>query len=382
MLVKRRFYATLLVVAVLLLGILLALKPRGDAVVHQGKPLRAWAIEASSGNPEAIAVLKNLGTNAIPGLVDLLQRKDSSLRRQLGAIASKLPRRVGARLFSWATGRNTVRYRSAAAKALGILGPEAEAAIPELIKALHDSETQVSWDAASALGRVGRPAVPELMRALADSSSYVRHCAAYALGEIGAAAEPAVPALIESLMDTNRDVRASAAYSTAIIGSTSMLAISNTLDHGDANARDAAVRELVRFQRSLRIPIPALAKMAAAPEASSRQLALAALGALRIADNTTLNAVTNALGDESPEVRLAAVKSLKSMIWRAGEAVPQLTERLGDQSPAVREWTVSTLGEIGGPAVAALPELRKLAASDPGLRVMAASAIHSIEGRH
>jgi HEAT repeat protein len=157
-----------------------------------------------------------------------------------------------------------------------------------------------------------------------------------------------------------------------------MLSLSNVLAHGDANARDLAVKELVRFQRSLFIVLPALSQMAKAPEAASRQMAIVGFGALRVADNTTIYAATNALHDESAEVRLAAVKCLKGMIWRAHEAVPQLVELLRDDSAAVRGWSVLTLGEIGPRAATAIPELQRVAENDPGLRPAAAEAIRKI----
>lgn len=378
MLVKRRVYVLLVVVAGLLVAAVFALRPRGDTVVYQGKSIREWAIAASAGDTEAIAALRSLDTNAIPGLVDLLQRQESFARRQLTAITSRLPGRLGGRAFSWASRKDTIRYRSAAARSLGLLGPVAEPAIPVLIGALRDPETQVRWDAAGALGRIGQPAVPELLRVLAESGGFARNCAAYALGQIGAAAEPALPQLIESFTDTNRDLRASAAYSAAAIGAPSMLALSNVLYHGDPGARDLAAKELVRFQRSLRIPIPALARMAQAPEAASRQMAIAALGALRIADNTAFTAVTNALRDEVPEVRLAALQCLKGMVWRAHEALPLLILQLKDPSPAVREWAVSTLGDIGPRASSAVPRLKQLIEEEAALEPRVRDALEKI----
>lgn len=364
---------------VLIFAALFVLKPGGDTVLYEGKTLRAWALEAQAGDARALTLLSHLGTNALPGLVDLLGRKDSFVRRQATAFSLKLPRPL-ARLFSrWALRSDMVTYRCAAARALGTLGPGAEPAVPALTKALHDRDPQVSYTAASALSQIGPGAVPALLRGLSDPNPLVRSRAAYALGQIGSAAEPALPMLIQSFADTNQAVRESAIYAAGIIGNPAMLAISNVLDHGGPVPRDAAVKELLRFRRSLQVPVPALVKMAQAPDSASRQLALSALGALRVADNASMGAVTNALYDPDPQVRLAAVKALKAMIWRAHEALPQLIQKLQDGAPEVRQWTVSTLGDIGPRAGAAIPELVRVADTDPVLRPTIRQALPQIE---
>src|SRR5512133_2048458 len=141
---KRRFYA-LLLIGVLALAAYLALRPSGDTVVYQGKPIRTWALQASAGDPQAIAAIRALGTNAVPGLVDVLERKESFVRQQVTVIGRKVPRLFARPLLSFASKRETVLYRSSAAKVLGSLGPEAAPAIPALGRALHDPETQVCW---------------------------------------------------------------------------------------------------------------------------------------------------------------------------------------------------------------------------------------------
>ncbi len=59
--------------------------------------------------------------------------------------------------------------RANAARALSLMGPEAEAAIGALIEALGDSDAQVRTGAARALGQIGpaaRSAIPALIEAL------------------------------------------------------------------------------------------------------------------------------------------------------------------------------------------------------------------------
>ncbi len=64
-----------------------------------------------------------------------------------------------------------VRYQITSA--LAFIGPEAEAAVPQLIEALQDESVVVRRGAARALGQIGPgayPAIPELIQALRDNS--------------------------------------------------------------------------------------------------------------------------------------------------------------------------------------------------------------------
>ena len=125
--------------------------------------------------------------------------------------------------------------RSIAAVTLGEIGPEAEDAVPILIKLLQDQDAEgfVRANAATALGKIGEgasKAVPALINALRDQDKYVRKDAAEALEKIGTprtiktvkdryrvviplgwiGSEDEVPALIQALQNENKDVRVNA----------------------------------------------------------------------------------------------------------------------------------------------------------------------------
>lgn len=95
--------------------------------------------------------------------------------------------------------------RYLAAKALGEIGDEAEAAVPTLLSALRDNDMFLRAGITGALIKIGYPAVPGLTKALFDPNRAVRRAACKALGKIGS--ERAVPALIYSLNDGNAGVR-------------------------------------------------------------------------------------------------------------------------------------------------------------------------------
>ncbi|WP_335110690.1 NACHT domain-containing protein, partial [Nostoc sp.] len=167
--------------------------------------------EASGGisqNPELIAEI-------IKKIYKLWRRYPNVIFIELVVVAlGKVNPQMSQKLIAALKDSNSdVRYY--AASALGKIG-NAEA-VPELIAALKDSESDVRGCAASALGKIGNAeAVPELIAALKDSESDVRGYAASVLGNIGNA--EAVPELIAALKDSNSDVRGYAASALGKIG--------------------------------------------------------------------------------------------------------------------------------------------------------------------
>src|SRR5262249_32048342 len=87
------------------------------------------------------------------------------------------------------------------------LGPQAKAAVPVLIEALHGKNADVRQIATNVLAKIGKTAVPELTRALKGDNANVRRHASVALGTIGADAASAIPALGANLKDKDKDIR-------------------------------------------------------------------------------------------------------------------------------------------------------------------------------
>ena len=130
--------------------------------------------------------------------------------------------------------------RSIAAVTLGEIGPEAEEAVPILIKLLQDQDAEgfVRANAATALGKIGEgasKAVPALINALEDQDEWVRASAAMALGEIGESASKAVPALVNALQDQDKYVRRYATGALGKIGKATVPALIQTLKDESIN---------------------------------------------------------------------------------------------------------------------------------------------------
>jgi len=99
-----------------------------------------------------------------------------------------------------------------AAAALAGRGPEAEAAIPQLLAALR----RVNCDAARphivrALTGIGRPSVGPLLQAMTDENPKVRSYACAGLAEMKVLPKTAVPVFVTALNDTQASVRRDAA---------------------------------------------------------------------------------------------------------------------------------------------------------------------------
>lgn len=341
-----------------------------------GRPLEDWCVQAYRGDSNAVAELKLIGTNAIPGLVRLLRARDSIFRRQLWSALPKLPRRARATVVQRVAPPTAEVVREAAGHALGLLGTEAARATPALARALRDREGRVRQEAAGALARIGEPAVGDLIAALADPNAVVRQAAAHALGQIGPAAEAAVPDLVARLNDADEHVRNISASSLVMIGTSGVLALVDVAQHGEANSREAAVKRLGQRFLPLHAATTGFMQMAKNESPAQRRRAIEALALIPAAEGLLTAIAFDALTDPAADVRVAAVKALGAMGPRVEGAVPALKTHLGDQSPEVREWTAWALGKIGPGAKGALPELNKLTGDEAAaVRLAAQEAI-------
>jgi hypothetical protein len=102
------------------------------------------------------------------------------------------------------------RARLAAIRALAAIGPDAQEAVPLLVRLLRDSDAEVAFAVGHTLCEIGNwadQAAPVLMEPLSDERHLVRGLAAKLLGESGPYAKAAAPALRVALGDESCYVR-------------------------------------------------------------------------------------------------------------------------------------------------------------------------------
>ena len=173
---------------------------------------------------------------------------------------------------------------------LGSLGPQARAAVPELIKALEGENESLNGRpygtvreaVAKALGHISddaKTAIPALVESLRDPNGYVRVAAGVALWQITRHAD-ALPTLIEHHKDENGDVRLHAAAALGDIGpdaDVAVFALIDALQDDEARVRMHAAYALGGIGAAAKPALPMLRKRLAHPNKDVRRAAEFAL---------------------------------------------------------------------------------------------------------
>lgn len=221
--------------------------------------------------------------------------------------------------------------RRTAAEALGRIGPEARAAVPELIRMSTSARATDRVVAATALWRIARDGrvVPVLIEAArpADGRGLGdRYAALDALGEIGPAAGEAVPALINQLAAESETNAYKVAEALGRIGPAAGAAIA-PLERISAHSEDESLR-------------------------TAADLAL-----WRITRGEKgLGALIKELQGGTDLAKSNALTTISQIGREAGPAVPAIAELLRDEHQDLI-GVVATLGEIGPSAKSTLPLL-------------------------
>ena len=205
---------------------------------------------------DAFEPFKQCGRAAVPGLIEALKNKNSEVRKS-------------------------------AAHALQYIGAEAKDAIPALAELLKDQDSSVRSSATYALESIGaetKDFIPPNIELLRNEDLRLRHDAARFLGNIGAESKDAIPVLIETLKDPHPDVRSVSAYALGRI--VAGLIPSSELDrrvksppYGNFNFSPGAITAGWRFiGPEAKDAIPALIPLLKDKEIFVRKKAATALG--------------------------------------------------------------------------------------------------------
>jgi HEAT repeat protein len=196
---KRSILLAVLFVA--LLGGLFWMLSRPREPVYREKPLTAWLNDLYSWNEDtnqpALVAIREMGTNAIPALLRIIQSGD----RPFQALILKLNRMQSLVHFPV---REPWRQRHAAARALYAMGTNAKPAFSTLTNLLFHTNTALLC--AVPLAGMGSEGLPPLIAALTNQNDIIRLSAAKGLAWERSGLNIVVPALIARLGDQNRTV--------------------------------------------------------------------------------------------------------------------------------------------------------------------------------
>ncbi len=308
-------------------------------------------------------------------------------------------------------------FRRLAAKALGRIGPEAQAAEAVLLLALQNEDLVYRVEAALALWNISRhsAALPALIAMLKQKGTDGPYKAVLALGEMGADAKPAAGALVATLQHPDADVQRAAAKVLVSFGPGGLLPVAEALAAGKAAPEPAAyvlgellgqLREEVFYNRQLaaakfrelaepvlRAATPALVSLLADAREETRQDAIRALAQMGFPAAPFL---VKTLAGENAVARTAALDALvrlelflprESPASEGVEAmkqklVPPLLELLRQPDPKVRAAVCRILAEFAlgrAPLETAEPQLRDaLKDSDVAVRRYASKALEQL----
>lgn len=264
-----------------------------------------------------------------------------------------------------------------------------EQAVEGLLAALKDSEEQVCWRAAWALGKIGsEQAVDELLVALQDSDQFLRRMAVEALGQIGS--QQAVPALLNTLEDSDIFTRRGAVEALGQIGSQEAVAkLQNALQDSDSRVRKRAVKALWKIRSN-----KAVEALCAASKDSSykdvRAIAAEVLGKNDSEPTAKELPVSPQVPSYTPKnAMLGNIRNKK-----AEKRVESLLDGLKKSDVEIRRDVVDALAEIGskqetlekinGEQVVEVVDrlLVALKDSDEDVRRRAAEALGEIGSKH
>jgi HEAT repeat protein len=303
--------------------------------------------------------------NSVEELIQELKFGDDAGRReasyrlsQLGAGASDA---VPALIEALDDKETQVWFNSITA--LARIGPAAEAAIPalkeQLVNARGGRYSQQMWYRASfALGSIGKASLPTLSELLDHRDAQVRSGAAKAATWMSADAVSLSGQLAENLADDDEEVRRYSAEALASFGESSITLLEKALQQDNRGARMAAAHGLELLQP---MPQGSASKVAAAladePDVDVRRQFLHTLSRLDYEADEFLPVLVSHLDSGNEGVRQEVANALILMDDPENTSVPALTELLGDTDSNKVSVAVELLAAIGPDAGSAVDEL-------------------------
>jgi HEAT repeat protein len=222
-------------------------------------------------NDPAFVAFREMGSNAVPALVQILQSGGPRWQRAI----AKFNRKQSIVHLPFGEPEDE---GIAASWALCAMGSKAALAIPALTNLLF--HTNALFKSAPALAGIGTEAVPVLLTALTNQSYRIRHAAAFALGMEKASLNIVVPALMDRLDDSDGLVRHAAARSLGWLHSqpdTVVPKLVTSFKGADVLGRTMILNSLGRFETNATAALPIVVESLSDSDVSVSNSAAAAL---------------------------------------------------------------------------------------------------------
>jgi hypothetical protein len=171
--------------------------------IYDGKTLSEWLV-TKSGHPSEDAI-RQIGTNGIPTLIDILGIRDKNTK----AVLAKLKSEELKQEFTNKSA-NLEDLRSLAVDGFAILGTNAESAVPQLTK-MFNRRDETLFQTIRALTKVGPKGMYVLTNSMNNSDERVRNNLIWVLGEEGGNGPAITQILVDGLKDSNFANRGNAA---------------------------------------------------------------------------------------------------------------------------------------------------------------------------
>lgn len=243
--------------------------------------------------------------------------------------------------------------------ALAGIGPAAKAALPALLKASKNRHLGHHHCIAEALGSIGSANPTPVVKALIDYSKSRDHRAVHAaarnLGRLGPAAKSSVPALARLVCFNesrdwrlNRHIRYQTLESIAAIGPGAIGVAGDIVDRLGSSDNTYIAKAINALRKIGPKAVPALEKGVLSKNERIRYNSVSALGGM---GPQGLNGLKTALHDKRRTVQINALEQLG---YIGAQAVPVLGNVLRDPDAQKRLGAVKSLSKIGAPAAEAL----------------------------
>ena len=291
----------------------------------------------------ALAQLGPAAEVAVPELIDAARERDS----QLG---------------------------NGALQALGMIGQAADSALDVVAKQLKSGDEQRRYRAAFALGRIAASDASQVVAGLEDPSAAVRAATAEAVGWMNERAQPHLPILIRLLGDDSAPVAEAAVRSLRRLDQIAVPALSATLaatspPFPDETAVERCVAIIGDIGPAAQMATPHLVRLAAMKSTKLRAAAIIALSQVSSAgsvDSAVMDLVVAGLTVRETEVRQAAISAIIRLRGDQVDsaAVAPLVACL-DADTETAKLAAFALGRLDHVAEAAVPELLRRVQDHP-----------------